>query len=109
MLISKRQHSIQLLAQQLQQHQAQLEQAERPAQQRPAQPSLNEPMRVAVPQHVVIGTKPCPSDLPPTKPNSPDPTWAQLPTMEVLPAAAMSEQADPNFVAALGAQTGAAL
>ena len=30
----------------------------------------------------------------------------QLPTMEVLlPAAAMSEQADPNLVAAFGAQT----
>ena len=92
---------------------------ERPAQQRPAQPSLMEPMRVAIPQQVAIGTNPCYSDLPPTKPNPLDPTWAQLPTMEVLPAAAMSEQlptmqapetvsetsveADPNLL--VGAQT----
>ena len=122
----QQQHSIQLLAQQQLQHQqAQLEQAglERPAQQRPAQPSLNEPMRVAIPQQVAIGTNPCSWDCKTTKPKSPDPTWAgaQMPTMEVLPAAAMSEQlptmqapetvsetsveADPNLLAATGAHT----
>ena len=49
-------------------------------------------MRVEIPsQQLAVGTKSCSLDWPPTKPNSPVPAWAQLPTMEVLPSA-MSEQ-----------------
>ena len=138
----------------MQQQQAELEQARLEQQQQAAEqarverppPSLNEPMRVPIPpQQVAVGTNSCSSDLPPTKPSSPVPTWAQLPTMEALPSA-MSEQlptpsmqamppelptaqvmapelptvhlmpaetvsettvgaADPNLLAALGAQT----
>ena len=106
----QQQQSIYALAQQLQQRCTALEQtrlelqqqqqpqaAVQPDVERP-QPSLssNEPMRVPIPAtipptQVAVGTKSYSSDLPRTKPNSPVPTWAQLPTMDVLPST-MSEQ-----------------